>query len=185
MLFAALVALGLHGLLLSFLTGPSRLGESTTPSHRLTIRLLKPAATQAVQPPADQTVTSRLSPRRVAPPTQESVPVQSSSQSAEVAAPAPSASLSEQPGTQSAPLAPPLRLDSAVLQAAAAQSKGAVRRMAEASGSELPSSQVAVVAQLEGAVAQSGKPSCLAANPTGSLLSLPLIALAAMTSQCN
>jgi hypothetical protein len=78
-----------------------------------------------------------------------------------------------------------LWLDSSVLEAAAAQSKGAVRQMAEAGGSELPTSQLAVVARLEAAVAQSAKPSCLAANPAGSLLSLPLIALAAMTSQCN
>ena len=186
LLFAVVAALGLHGLFLWLLAGPARGVESVTPGHRLIVRVLKPAAIQLLSSPAgDPAVASRLPPRRFFPAAQQSAPVRSSSPSTEAAVPAPSKSASEQAATETAAQAAPLRLDSSVLRAAVAQSKGTVRLMAEVSGSELPSSQVAVVAQLEAGVALSGKPSCLAANPTGSLLSLPLIALAAMTSQCN
>jgi len=98
---------------------------------------------------------------------------------------APQESTTEQTRAASVSSPAPLRLDSSVLRAAAAQSKGAVRLLADASGAELPSAPLGGSARLEAAVALSGKPSCVAPNPTGSLLSLPFIALAAIQSHCR
>jgi hypothetical protein len=185
LLLAVLAALGLHVLLVWLLMGSARVVESVVPSHRLVVRVLKPAAIQVVPPASDPAALRTARSRHVAPSAPAVTPAQSASPSAEPAVPATVESTTEEAATVNAPQAAPLRLNSSVLRAAAAQSKGAARLLAEASGSELPTSQVAVVAPLEAAVAHSGKPSCLAANPMGSLLSLPLIAFAAMTSQCN
>jgi hypothetical protein len=186
LLLAVLAALGLHVLLVWLLIGRAvSVGESAVPSHRLAVRLLKPAVTQVAPTVSDPPMGSSARSRRVVPSPPVTTPAQSASPGAEPAVPAPIDATTEQAATADVPAASSLRLEGSVLGSAATQSKGAVRLLAEASGSELPISQVAVVAQLEAAVAHSAKPSCLAANPMGSLLSLPLIALAAMTSQCK
>lgn len=185
LLLAVLAALGLHVFFVWLLVGPAHVVESIAPGHRLTVRLLKPVATHDVPAASVPPVVSPVRSRRAATSAPVVAPARSASASTEPTVPTVIESTTEQPAAASAPPAAPLRIDRSVLRAAAAQSKGAVALLAEASGVELPSSEVAVVAQLESAIAHSGKPSCLAANPTGSLLSLPLIAFAAITSQCK
>ncbi len=79
----------------------------------------------------------------------------------------------------------PLRLDSSVLRAAAAQSRSAIGRMAEASETYLPTTQSSRSATLQAGVATAAKPACIAANETGSLLSMPYLAFAAFAQLCR
>ena len=186
LLSAVAAALLFHALVLWLIARPHFAGTTVAPIQHLFVRILNARATEPMPRSTDsRDLFSRLPPRRVLRPSQTPISVERPSLSTEEAAPVPSSSNAEQPPVPNASEAVPLRLDGPVLRAAAIQSKGAIRRLAEASGSQLPSDRVGVASQLEAAVAESARPSCLAPNPTGSLLSLPFIAYAAMTSQCK
>lgn len=79
----------------------------------------------------------------------------------------------------------PLRLDSRTLQAAVNDSRGAIARMAQASGRELSVEQSGSQERLASDMAAAGKRECLAPNESGTLLSLPVMALAAISGKCK
>lgn len=79
----------------------------------------------------------------------------------------------------------PLRLDSTTLRAAAKQSKGAVRRMADASGTKVFDTQPTSNEQLAAGVSSAIKPGCLESNGGGSLLDLIWIGVAGINDKCR
>jgi hypothetical protein len=79
----------------------------------------------------------------------------------------------------------PLKIDSSTIRAAGAQSKGQLQRLAESSGQQLPGRGINQAEQLASRVSGAGKTECLASNESGSLLSIPLIAYAALSGKCK
>jgi len=86
---------------------------------------------------------------------------------------------------QVSPSGSPLKLDTATIHSAVSNSKSFVAQMALQSGQALPSHRVSASERLSAEVEAAGKSDCLAANERGSLLSLPLIAYAAITDKCK
>lgn len=76
----------------------------------------------------------------------------------------------------------PLRLGPEVLRQAARDSVSETRRLAAAAGQPLGDADGP---RLADDVAAAGKPDCLAANPGGSLLSIPIIAWQALRQKCR
>lgn len=83
------------------------------------------------------------------------------------------------------PASAPLRLDQGVVRNAAAASKGIVQRMAEASGQTLGDAAPSVEARMGETIQRAHIGDCVGPNPEGSLLSIPLIALAALAGRCK
>jgi len=80
----------------------------------------------------------------------------------------------------------PLRLDEAVLRAAARYSISQARQLAEASGQQLGAGEpLSAQDRLARAAASSAKPDCVASNAGGSLLTIPFIAYDALTGHCK
>ena len=101
---------------------------------------------------------------------------------------APDADPSAAAGLPMAPMpaaSAPLRLDAATLRAAAAQSTGDVRRLAQRSGQTLDDATVSERERLTSGIAGSAKGDCLGSNGGGSLLSLPFIAYSALAGKCK
>lgn len=79
---------------------------------------------------------------------------------------------------------PPLRLGDEVMRRAARDSLAETRRLAAEAG--LPAERgVSDQERLASGVEQAAKPDCLASNPGGSLLSIPIIALQALRQKCK
>lgn len=76
-----------------------------------------------------------------------------------------------------------LKIDTAVMRAAAAAGKSGARRMAEASGAYFGSAPVTQTDQLGHAVAETAKPDCI--RPGGSLLSIFVIAYEVARDKCK
>lgn len=154
------------------------------------LRLLPPPAMPAgpaVDPPA---LPRTDPPARRAPPKAPELPVPEvlSSQAATpqpitLTAPTPTPT----PTTPPAPAASspaPLRLGDEVLRRAARDSIAETRRLAAEAG--LPAERgVSGGERLADGVEQAAKPDCLASNPGGSLLSIPIIALQALRQKCK
>ena len=81
--------------------------------------------------------------------------------------------------------ADPVRLDAEVIRRASSQGKGALQRMAEAAGVDLQRRPVSAGASLASNLTRSARPGCLDPDPAGSLLSIPSIALSAITGKCG
>jgi hypothetical protein len=98
---------------------------------------------------------------------------------------------SEQAASESAPADPahaasaPLRLDAATIRAASARSKGAVRQLAEASDRPLDEAEHSAQERRIDAMKSAAIPRCWDSKANGSLLSLPLMAAAALTGKCH
>ena len=78
-----------------------------------------------------------------------------------------------------------LRLDAAVIRRASSQGKGALQRMAEAAGVDLQRRPVSAGVSLASNLTRSVRPGCLDPDPAGSLLSIPSIAISAITGKCS
>lgn len=151
--------------------------SSTVPTHRAApeppVRptrhtLAKP---RAPSPSARALERVPLEPARAAPePIRAEAQVDTQANTQAAAATTPSA----EPAVPAA--SAPLRLDAATLRTAISQSKGLVQR---------PGTADSPAARLSAGIAGAAKKDCLAANGGGSLLSLPLIAYAAATGQCQ
>jgi hypothetical protein len=103
------------------------------------------------------------------------------------AAATPSTTPSATPGPADPPAAAasapaPLRLGPEVLRQAARDSVSETRRLAAAAGQTVDEADGP---RLADGVAAAGKPDCLAANPGGSLLSIPMIAWQALRQKCR
>ena len=79
----------------------------------------------------------------------------------------------------------PLRIDTDTIRTAIARSKGALQQAAESSGASMRTQAVSVGEALGSRVAATAKADCAASNSHGSLLSLPLLAFAAIAGQCK
>lgn len=86
------------------------------------------------------------------------------------------------PPAAAASAPPPLRLGPEVIRQAARDSVSETRRLALAAGQALDEADGP---RLADDVAAAGKPDCLAANPGGSLLSIPMIAWQALRHKCR
>ena len=79
----------------------------------------------------------------------------------------------------------PLRIDTSIIHSAVSSSKGSVAEMAPQSGQALPAHRVSASMRFSSEVKAAGKSDCLTKNKGGSLLSLPLIAYAAVSGRCK
>jgi hypothetical protein len=180
-LAAGAVSLVLVGGVLFVLRGSPNTSATQRPPARVLVRLWLPPRTtprpQAQSPP--RTAANPRLPRRAEPaePARIEAPnIQRASANPPIAAQALAAS---------SPASAALRLDGNVLRRAALVSEGTIRRMARNSGTELDSPRPDKAARLAAAVAETAIPDCLAPNAGGSLLSIPLIAVAAIRGQCK
>ena len=203
-IWAMVAALLLHGVIVSLLGSPSvtRVPVGTQPpmSARFLPRPSEPASQQTAPflhsaPAPSVRPSSRNLPSVAAPEVASTVEAATQGIRPNATAdttnwpqtqPAPvEIPVAEQLPAPQSPAVAPLRIDSQVLRAAAAQSIGTVRRMAEASAAQLPSVQVSAAINLEAGVSTAVKPSCTAPNARGSLLSVAYLAFAALAQHCN
>lgn len=138
-----------------------------------------PAVTATRSAPAAPRVAAPA--RRVRPVAPAAVPAAPAVEGPQMAATVPvSPHAIAPPAAASAPA--PLRLGPGVLRQAARDSVSETRRLAAAAGQPLDEADGP---RLADDVAAAGKPDCLAANPGGSLLSIPMIAWQALRQKCR
>lgn len=184
-LFALLLALGMAALLPLLLNRPPPTASRALPAPAgLVLALLPPAPAPLEASPARRPREARKAVvEPVAPGVLRAVPV-------------PALTLPELPSVPGAraneppaarppdePVSAPLRLDAQVLRRAARDSTGLARAAQVAAEEERAASSPQQA--LGQAIERTGRPDCIGPNAQGSLLTLPKLALDAMTGKCR
>ena len=167
------------------LNRPPPLVSRAVPSPAgLVLALLPPAPTPVETSPAQRPREPRKAVVQPAEPgVLRAVPVPALTPPGVTPAPAVSADETSAARPPDEPASAPLRLDAQVLRRAARDSAGLARAAQAAAGEERAASSPQQA--LGQAIERAGRPDCIGPNAQGSLLTLPKLALDAVTGKCR